>query len=506
MAQILFQKNRFPYLYFSMNLKYSIFLIAAIIFATFTSGWCQEEEYIFDCFSVVVGKNASTDGSVLFAHNEDTGMKLVNTYKVPAALHKEGEIITLEAGGKVPQVAKTYGYLWINMPGISVCDTYLNEAGVAIGSDGCPSKEENPELTDGGILFWLRRIVAERAGSSREGVKIAGELIDQFGYNASGRTYIIADADEAWNMAVVNGKHWVAQRIPDDEIMVIPNYYTIGEIDLDDTLNFMGSGDIVEYALQQGWYDPNTDGAFHFARAYSNPGSLKHRSNIRRKWRGLTLLSGHTFRLDDELPFSVKPQNKISVQDLTGVLRDHYEGSSLDSSKMYTLGSPYDMNGSMIGARSTQYGAIAQLRKNLPREIASVLWLAPYRPDVQAFIPWYPSITKVPAIYGQNSHSWALENQFNPPEMVFNQQNNHAFWTFVKLVDQVDKNYLVHGQEVKTIWSKFEGEVFEFYTNLETSIQKKLKRSRSKAIEILTDSTAETALKAYEAARKITGI
>ena len=161
----------------------------------------------FDCFAVVAGKHTTADGSVITAHNEDVNAPAVNLYKVPPGTHARWRAD--HSAGKeaqIPQAASTLGSLWINVPGWDVCDSYVNEHGVAISSDGCPSREDKPELVEGGILFWLRRIVAERALTARQGVRIATGLIDRFGYASSGRSYVIADRNEAWILAVVNGK------------------------------------------------------------------------------------------------------------------------------------------------------------------------------------------------------------------------------------------------------------------------------------------------------------
>ena len=98
----------------------------------------------------------------------------------------------------------------------------------------------------------MRINVAKYARSAREAVKIIGEAVEQFGYKGSGRTYSVADPEEGWIVSVVKGRHWVAQRVPDDKVMAIPNYYTITKVDLEDTENFMGSKDIVDYAISRG--------------------------------------------------------------------------------------------------------------------------------------------------------------------------------------------------------------------------------------------------------------
>jgi len=205
--------------------------------------------FSFACFSIIVGKKASKDGAVLFGHNEDDGGKrVVNAWLVPRMQHSETECITLVHGGLVPQVKETWSYLWFQMNGLSFSDYYMNEWGVTIASDACESREDKPELTDGGIGYYLRRIVAERAKSAREGVRIAGDLLDHFGYASSGRTLVICDPHEGWILSMVAGKHWVAQRVPDDAVVVLPNVFIIREVDFSNKKDFIVSrSDIREY-------------------------------------------------------------------------------------------------------------------------------------------------------------------------------------------------------------------------------------------------------------------
>ena len=312
-----------------------------------------------NCFSILVGKNASVDGSVLFAHNEDDyGINLVNWYKVPRIQHDENEVIDLFAGGYLEQSNETYEFLWLEMPGMHFSDSYMNEYGVTIGSDACRSKEDSAELVDGGIGYYLRRIMAERAKSAKEAVKIAGAIVDSIGYASSGRTYCIADPNESWMMSIVKGKHWVAQRIPDDHIAIIPNYYTIQNIDLSDTLNFLGSTDIIEYAIVRGWYDPNSDNEFNFRLAYGKPSSINSMVNIARNWGATNLLSSIHYELSDDFPFSFKPKEKVSIQDLMEVLKHHYENTELEDK---SIKSPHDYEVLPICSKDTQYGMIAQL-------------------------------------------------------------------------------------------------------------------------------------------------
>ncbi len=457
----------------------------------------------FDCFSFVVGKKASADGSVIFAHNEDTGPLGVNYYKVPRKIHQPGEEIVLQRGAKVPQAEVTFGYLWINIPGCDVCDSYLNEWGVSIGSDGCPSREDNPELKDGGIVFWLRRIVAERARTAREGVKIAGELIDEYGYASSGRSYVIADKHEGWVLAVVNGKHWVAQKVPDDQVAVIPNCYTIEEVNLNDTLNFLGSDDIIDYAIQRGWYNPSKEGDFNFAKAYSNPGSLTHPGNSHRMWRGIELVSGTKYNISNQMPFAVKPAGKLTLQDMMAALRDHYDGPLLDESGKSASEEMLIKSSAAICHDGTQYSLVAHLRNGLPSEIANVAWIAMYHPDMQAYCAWYPGVTTIPGIYSTGDDILGLKQHLNNITTGSKSQKSAAYLNFVLLNDKAKSATDEKVAYIKYEWMLFENENFQAQNQFEKKIVEIIRCDPNGAIRKITDYTSSKAVEAYSTAEEM---
>ena len=251
-----------------------------------------------DCFGVIAGAEATTDGYVYLAHNEDQrGEQMLNIYNVPAA-------------------AGRCSYLWFEFPGCATGDSFLNEWGVAVTSNRCASRETRAK---GSVLYEVRTAVAQRARTAREGVRIIGEMVEKYGYNDSGRSYLIADRYEGWVCSVVRGRHWVAQRVPDDEIMTIPNYYVIGEVDLADTTRFLGSKDLVRYARRKGWYRPGRDGAFNFRRAYSDPAALESGFNRRRHAVAQELIFGNAI-LGDSVSFSRRPVRKIHRRDLSRLM------------------------------------------------------------------------------------------------------------------------------------------------------------------------------------------
>ena len=481
-----------------------VVLVVIVVASAFLPSMAQDRpEPPFDCFALVAGNGATADGSVITAHNEDVNAPAVNLYKVPARTHAPGEQITLRKGGTVQQAASTLGSLWINVPGWDVCDSYINEHGVAISSDGCPSREDKPELVEGGIVFWLRRIVADRALTAREGVRIATGLIDRFGYASSGRSYVIADRNEAWILAVVNGKHWVAQRVPDDMVVLIPNCFTIQEVDLKDTANFLGSPDIVEYAMQRGWYDPARDGAFNFAKAYSNPHSLDHPGNIYRHWSAIRRVSGIDLDPRKQLPFAVRPKHKLTVLDAVAVMRDHFEGTPRDSSANGTAGDPHTLNDPTVCAGGTRYCFVAQLRSGLPEAIAPIVWIAVRTPDDQKFSTWYPSVPSTPAILRTGDDAaglaWHLDTAFVLEKTVV----PAGFKRYVALNERVRKSFTRNYPVARKAWRVFESDQFRSQRAFETRLLTSAGQNGMVPVDLISRRCAEEAAKVYEKAGAI---
>ncbi len=366
-----------------------------------------------ECFTVLVGKLASADGSVLVAHNEDDrGDILVNLRKIKPHDYGAPRTVFLGKGARLETDGRTAGFLWIEATTQEYADSFINEHGVLITSDSCPSRITEEDLTDGGIGWMLRRLAAEKATSARDAVRIAGTLIEKFGYRASGRTYSIADKDEAWMLAAMRGRRWFAQRVPDDEIAVIPNHFTIRRIRMDDPEHFLGSRDIVEYARKNGWYDEEKDGPFDFKRAFERPSRREPTAdgNTLRHWRGLTLLTGREWELGGDYPFSVKPEKKITAEALMAVLRDHYEGTPYDATDGYKTGSPNRTKFRTICTASTINAFVVSLDAARPEPLSVRVWLALGKPDTTVFLPLYDGVENLPpgAGLGQDTHDYEL--------------------------------------------------------------------------------------------------
>ena len=393
-----------------------------------------------DCYTVVVGKSVSKTGHVLAAHNEDDyGNLVVNLYRVPAGFFRTRDSAYVKDD---PWFARRpAGLLWFQTTRQDFGDAYVNEYGITIFSNQCRSREDT---ASGRLTHDLRRLVIQYAESARHGVKLLGHLVEKYGYGASGRTYTIADDQEAYLVAVVQGRHWMAQRVPDDRVAVIPNYYTIDKVNLADTINFLYSPDIVSYAISRGWYDPATDGDFSFRRAYADPSTLDASWNKPRHWAGLRYLKpsyyyADYYNPDDEYPFAVEPDSLVGVDDLQTILSDHFEGSALG--KYDGLDNPHNMEPLPVCHRGNKFALVVMLMSKFPWYPGNFVYWAPMNGCMHPFVPLSLAVERIPRRYQSYPLREALDKQRQKEPNLFEQNPRHLFSILEKHRKWVNKDY-----------------------------------------------------------------
>lgn len=227
-----------------------------------------------------VGKNLTNDGSTLlggFGHEPSSHWLDI----VPAQNHPAGSTIqvgvTEEASIpgeliRIPQVKRTFKYIsstYSEFAGFPppLTNGGLNEYGVAGRDIWSNSREELVEMTPtpqrGPNYSDLSRIAMERATTAREAVEIIGNLINEYGYSTyGGNSHLFADKDEGWVLIEYAGGQglWAAERLGPDDIRVsYPGYIHEFPVDFKTNENFMGSDNIVDFAREQGWWDPERD-------------------------------------------------------------------------------------------------------------------------------------------------------------------------------------------------------------------------------------------------------
>lgn len=446
------------------------------------------------CFSIVVGKDASADGCVLVGHNEDDGApQIVNHHKMPRQTYPPGAKVTLRTGGSLEQAPETWAYIWSEMPGMFFSDSYVNEWGVTVCSDNCPSREDHPELTDGGIDWDLRRLVAQRARTAREGVLLAGRLVERFGYADSGRTYIIADPNEGWLFCAVNGKHWLARRVPDDEVAMVANTYTIHDVVIGNNGNVLASKDIVDYAKSRGWYD-SAVGLFDFAAVYANPKAASHPNNIGRQWSGLREVARNTLIPGPDLPFSVVPKQKLYAADVMQILRHDKETESGSA----PADSPFLC---ALCSGATQTSFVVQLRTGVPRDVGIVYWVCLASPRTSFYVPFHFGISDFPVGYSEESQRPTVPAYDRKVQAEFRADPQEAFWTFSNFRDKMDRKDFATMERLKVAQRQVEGDAIAKQASVEEAACKLYASDKAAAVRMLENYSKGVYMSALEAMR-----
>ena len=452
------------------------------------------------CSTVIVGKKVSATGHVLVAHSEDDPNCCIQCHLVPRMKHDVGETITFPDGTAViPQVEETWALYWTEyraLNGMPFADSFFNEWGVSVVSNGCNGcKSPVPLPTAGGIGYGLRRLIAERATSARHGVEVACALLDQFGYR-SARAYTISDKDEAWVLQVAAGHNYVARRVGDDEILYIPNWYTIHQVDFSDTQhkNFYWSKDLVNFALENGYYTPAKAGDFSdfdFADAYQGPKGFSG-TNISRNALAWPALVGQAI---PQRTFSMKAERTYTVAELMAFLRLHALDKEPGRSPHY-----FDFNCGICWTTTVE-SSVVEFAED---PALTCIWRTTCRPCASPFVPWYMGMTAVPEGYETIEHAAALASHFLVGPGELRSDDRMAFWAFHTLQNVRELNLSFAPEltqeglaRLETEWALTKPAVDEAYRRLAPV-------DRAAALALLTDYTAAQARKAWRWAQETT--
>lgn len=392
------------------------------------------------CTNLIVTKGASVDGSVICTYNCDTfGYSGWLTHS-PAGRHVAGEKLAIRsfwhpAGikGYVDQVEYTYNVIG-----------YMNERQLCIVETTFGGREElvNPE----GMLGYdnVIQLALQRCSTARDAIRTMGELMDTYGYCDEGETFSVCDKDEAWIMELIGkgpgrkGAVWVALRIPDGNICAHANISRIRQFPLKDKDNCMYSKDVISFAREMGYFN-GKDSDFSFRDAYCPITFLGVRQCDARVWSFfrhhtdqavmdsyLPYLEG-SFDVCDHLPLWIKPDAKLSLQDVMNDMRDHYEGTSLDMTSDLSAGpwgmpirpraKTFESGGRKyfrerpISSPQAGFALVSQLRSWLPDEVGGVMYFNCDDPDMIAYVPVYCCVNEVPAPFDARNNVNGVFNE-----------------------------------------------------------------------------------------------
>lgn len=434
------------------------------------------------CSTVVVGKAVSSTGNIIIGHNEDNGGRIFNPqYYVPPAKHKAGEMITYEpTAAKIPQVPETLGFYWsqtLSPKGASFSDGFVNDAGVVIVSNACTSiYDKEQKLKDGGIGYGIRRLMAERAHTAKEAIDIAIKLLGEYGYFSEGRTYTVADHNEAWQIAIHKGNTWVARRIQDNEVTYIPNNFMIGVVDATDTKNVIVAPGLIERSIQNGRYKPAKAGVysdFNYRVAVQPPEKRAAEYNRSRNELAWNYITGKKITDPEQFPYSARPDRKFSVDDVKAILRLHEDSIGDDPGW-------YHHNG-FGTCRPTSHESVVIELDPSPELITAFRAYA--RPCETPYVPGYP-LAKPAANASFMDWSTATAEQFNARDERFSYHAEFSSTPFINYANVLEYQW---GDQrgardiIRTLEDGWSADRAAVHAQAQTVIQ----QSRDKALDIL---------------------
>ena len=370
------------------------------------------------CTTILVGKNASYDGSTMIARNDDSGsghfmpkkFVVVHPEDHPAVYHSVISHVEIPLPGNPLRMTA--------MPNAIEGKGIWAAAGVNAANVGMTATEtitSNPRvlgadpLVPGGIGEEdIVMLVLPYIRSAREGVQRLGQLLETYGtYEMNGIAF--QDVDEIWWLETIGGHHWMARRVPDDVYVVMPNQLGIDAFDLEDAYGaqneFLCSADLRQF-LAENHLDLSTDGVLNPRDAFGSHDDADHVYNTPRAWYMLRTLNPNTFVWDgpdadytprsDDLPWCMNPEKKLTPEDVKYVLSSHYQGTPYDPYASYGDKSQRGMYRS-IGINRNDFMALIQMRPDVPAEQSAIEWVAYASNAFNTMVPFYANVETTPA-------------------------------------------------------------------------------------------------------------
>ena len=370
------------------------------------------------CTTVLVGKDASLDGSTMIARNDD-GHEALDPQRFvvvkPAEQPRHYKAVLSKLELDLPDNPLAY----TSTPNAVLTDGIWPAAGINSENIAMSATETittnprilglDPYVKDGISEEDIVTLVLPYIHSAREGVQRLGALLAEYGtYEPNGIAF--SDNKEVWWLETIGGHHWAAVRIPDDAYVVAPNRMNIDNFDFasDDTMCSAALKALIDQ------HHLNPDFAGYNLRHIFGSASVKDTVyNNPRAWFGQKYFTAAT-PYDPQaadLPFICHADKKISVEDVKYVLSSHFENTEFD---------PYGTTNTPeqrklfrpIGINRNHSMHILQIRNHVPAEIAGIHWLAFGANTFNLAVPFYANVNDTPAPYRDATGTFDLNNMY----------------------------------------------------------------------------------------------
>ncbi|MBQ6149218.1 MAG: C69 family dipeptidase [Oscillospiraceae bacterium] len=377
------------------------------------------------CTTILVGKKATYDGSTMIARNDD-------------GFFEEKKLIVVDPAKQKRKYVSKISHLTIELPkdplrytstpsvspkrGIWAANG-INEANV--GMTATETTTSNPLVmgADPYVVYQERKgkkkevpggigeedivvLVLPYIRSARQGVERLGKLLEEYGtYESNGIAF--NDENEAWWMETIGGHHWIAKRVEDDEYVMMPNQFGIDSFDLDDAFGekkkHLCSKDLKKF-IKDNHLDLNKGKVFNPRYVFGSHSDADHVYNTPRSWFMGRYFNPHTYKWEgegadftpqsDDIPWSLKPEKKITVEDIKYVLSSYYQGTEYD---------PYQKADQVkkglyrpIGIARTGVMAVLQIRGYMPEKLKGIEWICFGANPFNTVVPLYTQTDRMP--------------------------------------------------------------------------------------------------------------
>ena len=459
------------------------------------------------CTNFLITKGASADGSTMISYAADSHVLFGELYHWPAKDYKAGEMLKVyewDTGkylGEIPQTEHTYSVVG-----------NMNEFQLAIGETTYTGRKEvstqKGAIMDYGSLIY---ITLQRAKTAREAIKVMTDLVAKYGYASTGESFSIADKDEVWIMELIGkgegkkGAVWVALKIPDGYVSGHANQARITTFPLNDPDNCIYADDVISFAKEKGWFK-GKDKEFSFSDTYAPVDFGGARFCEGRVWSMFRKVnknmeqyagyaSGHD--LTKRMPLWIKPDHKVSVNEMMDFMRDHFEGTDLDMSKDIGAGpfaNPYRWrpltwkvdeksycNERAVATQQTGFSFITQSRSWLPDAIGGINWFSVDDAASTVYVPIYCGITKIPETYAVGNGDMTTFSETS------------AFWTYNQVSNLAYTRYNLIHPEIDKKQKQLEKESITYVKAIDMAAAELYKTNKDMAIDYITDFSVNRA-------------
>ena len=392
------------------------------------------------CTTVLLGKKATNDGSTMIARTDDG--------------HFDVKKMTVVEPEDQPRKYKSViGHLEIDLPDdpmrYTSCPSVdpkngiwaasgINEANVGMTATETittnprvlaadplvvyvEGKEGGEDIPGGIGEEDILLLVLPYIHTAREGVLRLGELLKKYGtYESNGICF--NDKDECWWLETIGGHHWIARRVKDEEIVIMPNQFGMDRFDFDDAYGAqkenLCSKDLKDF-MKDNFLDLGQDGEFDPRNAFGSRSTHDHVYNTPRAWYMGRTLCPTKYKWDgenadftpvsDNIPWSFIPEKKLGPEEVAELLSSHYENTPYDPfAKFAEKPGIYRP----IGINRTGVTTICQIRGYMPEELRAIEWICFASSTYGAFVPLYTNVSKVPEYFSNVTLDASTENLY----------------------------------------------------------------------------------------------